>query len=152
MSQLSSEHFMGLKQFFFKSLGKWESHRTYMYPNGKCTYSTTLFNWSQDKETGLFVVSWKNEELKSEGTMGIELINDFKLARTNGYFTSAPTISHIQTCSDVHLRTLTSYDGATYDEEINFVSDDRRIRRTIGTKDSTQDVILIGTYVERKLD
>lgn len=152
MSQSSSEHFMGLKQFFFKSLGRWESHRTYMYPNGKCTYSTTLFNWDYDEDKGFYVVQWNNEELKSTGMMGIKLKDDFKLERSNGYFTSAPTISHIQTCSDVHLRTLTSYDGCTYDEEINFVSDDRRIRRTIGTKDDTQKVILIGTYVERKLD
>jgi len=152
MSQLSEEGLMSLRQFFMRSLGRWESHRTYMYPNGKCTYSQTMFNWDYNEEKGIFLVQWNNETLNSTGMMGIRIASDFILERSQGYFTDKPTQSHIQTSSRDHLRTLTSYGGGTYDEEINFVSDDRRIRRTIGTKDTTQAVILIGTYVERKLD
>jgi len=152
MSQLYSEEHMSLRQFFGRSLGKWESHRNYMYGNGNCTNSITIFDWTYNKDKGFYVVSWDNEAMKSDGSMGIRIASDFTLERSNGYFTVDPTTSSVITCSRDHLRTKTSYGGATYDEEINFANDSRRIRRTIATKDSTQQVFLIGTYVEKKLD
>jgi len=150
ISQLFNKENMSLKQFFSRSLGQWESHRNYMYANGKCTNSITIFDWQYDKK-GFYVVHWDNQTLQSTGTMHIKIVSDFKLERSNGYFTNKPTESLVQVSSKDHLRTLTSYAGCTYDEEIHYIGSDRRIRRTIGKKDKTDDVLLIGTYVERKL-
>ena len=142
---------MSLKQFFTRAVGQWESHRTYMYKNGKCTYSTTLFEWRYDAINNLYLVDWNNIVLNSTGTMSINIVSDFKLLRSNGYFTNQPTESTVMLSSKNYLKTLTSYGGCTYDEEITFINDNRRIRRTTATKDNTKDVILIGTYVERRV-
>lgn len=140
-----------LNDFFIKSLGTWESHRTYMYSNGKCNYSTTVFNWNYKKEEEMFLVNWENELLNSKGTMGIKVISNNLIHRTNGYFTKNPTESSVKKINEECLRTITSYGGNTYDEKIIFINKDRRIRRTIGTSNIDSTVMLIGTYVEKRI-
>ena len=147
------EKIMSTKNFFMQSLGEWESHRTYMYANGKVISSVTKFLWERGDDTNsLFVVGWNNEIQKSTGQMCIKIANDFTLERSIGYFSKSPTVSQILTCSKDCLHTLTTYGGATYDEKIEFVTRDLRIRRTIGYKEGEPEkVILIGTYVEKRI-
>ena len=138
------------KAFFRKTLGKWESHRTYMYKNGKTTYSVTEFDWKE--EEGGYTVNWVNEILKSSGSMHLKIANDFELHRSIGYFSKEATVSRIIAADNKTLHTITTYGGHTYDEKIEFVTDDLRIRRTIAYKEGKPDeVFLIGNYVERRL-
>ena len=141
------------KAFFRKTLGEWESHRTYLYAKtGKCSYSVTNFHWVADDEHDGFTVSWTNETLKSSGEMFIKIVNDFELHRSIGYFTKEATVSRVIASSKDTLHTITTCGGSTYDERIEFVTNDLRIRRTIAYKEGKPDeVFLIGNYVERKL-
>lgn len=139
------------KQFFNRTLGRWESHRTYLYAkSGKVINSITIFEWTRDKD-GIYTVNWDNQAMKADGSMSIRIASDFVLERSRGYFTDDVTESRIQTCSRDNLRTLTCYGGKSYDEKIDFLSDDLRLRRTIATDDKTGEVFLVGNYVEKRL-
>ena len=151
MSTYKDENNVMAKQFFNRTLGHWESHRTYLYAkSGKVINSVTLFVWSRN-EDGIYRVTWDNEVQNSIGNMNIRIASDFILERSCGYFTDDVTQSRIQTVSRDSLHTITSYGGRTYDEKIDYVSDDLRLRRTIATIDASGDVFLIGSYVERRV-
>lgn len=151
MDQTISQSFNGMTTAFFKkTLGQWESHRTYMYASGKVTTSVTEFDWCE--EQGGYTVNWINETLKSSGSMHIKIPNAFELHRSIGYFSKNATVSRIIAASSTHLHTITTYGGNTYDEKIEFVTNDLRIRRTIAYKEGKRDqVFLIGNYVERRI-
>lgn len=139
------------KRFFNRTLGQWESHRTYLYAkSGKVINSITIFEWTRDDD-GVYTVTWDNQAMKAGGSMSIRIPNDFILERSRGYFTDDVTQSRIQTSSYDHLQTITSYGGKSYDERIDYLNDDLRLRRTIATDDKSGEVFLVGNYVEKRL-
>ena len=148
---------MSAKAFFNQSIGKWESHRTYLYAkSGKTTVSVTEFEWHRDREdNSMFRVAWDNATLKSSGSMSIRVASDYILERDRGYFTQSKTESKIMSVNKDFLQTETIYDGCLYDERIEFVTKDLRVRRTIGWKLDAEgnkvSVVLIGNYIERRI-
>ncbi len=144
---------MIVKEFFENTLGKWESHRTYMYPsNNKIVTVVTCFEWVKLKEDQ-FKVNWNSSS--GEGVMIITLSNDDYFTRDVGYFTNEPTSSMIIKVSPFNLSTSTSYNNSTYEETIEFLDLNHRARRTIGYKADNKNlkgkVTLSGSYQEFKV-
>lgn len=136
-----------LEKFFQRSLGTWTSHRSYFYANKKeVINSITNFEWSQNKEQ--YCVSWDNKEQNSQGSISFVLEGDSCIQRDKGYFTNNNTSSKVLYVSESKLKTLTIYNGMSFVETIEFISDDVRVRRTIATKEKTNKVFLIGNYIE----
>lgn len=146
---------MSLLIFLNKSIGKWESHRIYMYPkSGVIDYSITNFEWS--KVNDIYTVDWVNNKLNSTGSMNIKIQNDFYIERSRGYFTNDITLSEVIVNDSNILQTHTIYNNTLFDERIEFLNNNHRFRRTIAyqldaEKKKTGLTILAGTYMEKRL-
>jgi hypothetical protein len=145
---------MLVKEFFDNTLGKWESHRTYMYPNNnKIKTVVTFFEWT-NPENKVYKVNW--ESVEGKGSMTILLSNDDFFKRDIGYFTNKNTESIILNVDSMNLSTKTSYNDMIFEETIEFLGLQHRTRRTIGYKQNTDltkgRVILSGSYQEFKIN
>lgn len=139
-----------MKQFFMKSIGKWESNRMYTYlTKGTTEVSTTILAWSKNEDD--FYVTWKNEKLNNKGQMKVSILSDYKIERSRGMFSDKPTVSEVLTSSKDYLKTQTCYDGKTSIEEIEFLTDDVRVRRTLVTRDSDGLLLIVGNYTEYRI-
>lgn len=142
-----------LLKFFDKSVGVWESHRTYMYPNSsKIESIITTFEWTNPSEQ-VYEVKWAS--VKGEGNMILNIVSDSVIKRNVGYFTTKPTISKILQSNVNYLITETIYNNTIFVETIEFFTPQHRTRRTIGYKEYLNcckgPVILSGSYQEKKL-
>jgi hypothetical protein len=143
---------MLVSKFFENTLGRWESHRTYMYPkSNKITTLTTFFEWV-NPEDNVYKVNWNSSE--GQGSMEILLSNDKEFHRNIGYFTKDCTTSIILDVSTLYLFTRTSYNNMIFKEKITFLDHAHRTRQTVGYKNDNGregDVILSGSYQEFKV-
>jgi len=144
---------MKLTSFFNRSLGTWESHRTYLYPtSGTIKSFITTFTWT-NPFVNYYDVVWSS--INGKGSFNCTFNDDTQIQRGSGYFTSHPTTSRILSISHKVLHTLTIYNNVIFDEKIVFLNDSFRTRRTFGykqNKDLSQgDLILSGSYQEKKL-
>lgn len=142
-----------LLKFFNKSVGVWESHRTYMYPNSNRIKSVvTNFEWINPSER-VYEVNWAS--LEGEGNMVLNIISDSIIERNVGYFTAKPTISKVLTSNENCLVTETVYNNTIFVETIDFITTKHRTRRTIAYKEyldcSKGPIILSGSYQEKKV-
>lgn len=157
MKKYKEDSMMGLKQFFSKSLGLWESHRSYLYvtQNNKIEESITKFEWVVGDQPNEYRVFWNNSIVTRDRSMGITIVDDYTLQRDQGYFTPKPTVSQVVRSSEDILITVTEYNGMNFNERIEFVTKDYRLRRTIAryiNSDGTLgDINLIGNYLEKRL-
>jgi hypothetical protein len=142
---------MTLKQFFSKSVGVWKSHRSYFYKDKNFIEdSVTVFEWSK-VDINNYSVEWVNSINKRERTMSVCIKDDFRIERSNGYYSSKPTTSNVVSCSPIFLKTITEYNFTSFDERIEFITNDLRIRRTIATDLKTGEIILVGNYIEKRI-
>lgn len=144
---------MLVDKFFENTLGRWESHRTYMYPKtNKIKTLVTYFEWTNPSDN-IFKVNWNSSE--GEGSMNIILENDEFFKRDIGYFTNDNTVSYILDIHPLYLNTRTSYNNMIFEETIEFLDSNHRTRRTIGYKSkdliNKETVILSGSYQEFKI-
>lgn len=142
-----------LLKFFNKSVGVWESHRTYMYPaSNRIESVVTNFEWINPSER-VYEVNWSS--LKGEGNMVLNIISDSIIERNVGYFTTKPTISKVLTSNENCLVTETVYNNTIFVETIEFITTKHRTRRTIAYKEyldcSKGPIILSGSYQEKKV-
>lgn len=141
---------MLVQKFFENTLGRWESHRTYMYPSSnKIKTLVTYFEWVNPKNN-TYKVTW--ESVEGQGSMNILLSDDKCFKRDIGYFTDQNTTSIILNVHPLNLTTSTSYNNMIFEETIEFLDSEHRTRRTIGYKQSANNikdrVILSGSYQE----
>lgn len=139
---------MNIHDFLDASSGKWFSKRNYRYANGKEQSVITEFTVELQKdEPGNCTIQWKSS-IGTEGTMHIGFMQDGSIVRDRGYFTQSATKGSWNMDGNTLCMT-TSYDGVTYRETIT-IAGDKRIRQTVGTKDSDGAFVLSGQYVEQR--
>ena len=98
-------------------------------------------------EYGNFAVSWTGQ---TSGRMVLTLENDV-LHRDIGYFSNEPTDSLLERVDDDTVAFRTTYGGNTYREEVRYLGADLRLRQTVGWKEGTDEMVLAGQYVERRI-
>jgi hypothetical protein len=104
-------------------------------------------------------IAWKSYYLNtldeySKGVMDLTFdVDDSKIYRNKGYFTTTPTTSEILVLNNNYLKTKTVYEGKKYIEEIDIYNLDSKLYRRRFTRayDENNKNTLIGNYLERKL-
>lgn len=137
------------KPFMDRSVGRWVSHRRYLFGrNLKSGEYTTEFE-IELKDGNNYSVSWSGQ---TEGTMDLVLEGD-ELKRSRTYYDAGDdsTYQKMSTIDDDAVVFRTSYDGTSYREEIRFLGDDIRLRQNVGTNIETGDVEMVGQYYERRV-
>ena len=96
-----------------------------------------------------WAVLWKSD--RNEGEMGIVLRGD-TITRSRNYFEGENCTNTKLECVDNDTVVFySSYGGMDYREEIRFINDDKfRLRQTVGYKEGTDKVIVIGQYWEER--
>ena len=145
-------------KFLQQSIGEWESFRIYIYPNNKVVsiQSTMIIEEIVDNK---IQIAWKSYYLNtldeySKGVMDLTFdVDDSKIYRNKGYFTTTPTTSEILVLNNNYLKTKTVYEGKKYIEEIDIYNLDSKLYRRRFTRayDENNKNTLIGNYLERKL-
>ena len=97
-----------------------------------------------------WAVLWASD--RNEGEMGIILDGD-TVKRSRNYFEGEEgTITKLEKVDDDTVVFLSSYGGMDYREEIRFLNGNKfRLRQTVGYKEGTDKVIVIGQYWEELL-
>ena len=147
-----------MHKFLQQSIGEWESFRIYIYPNNKVVsiQSTMIIEEIVDNK---IQIAWKSYYLNtldeySKGVMDLTFdVDDSKIYRNKGYFTTTPTTSEILVLNNNYLKTKTVYEGKKYIEEIDIYNLDSKLYRRRFTRayDENNKNTLIGNYLERKL-
>ena len=147
-----------MHKFLQQSIGEWESFRIYIYPNNKVVsiQSTMIIEEIVDNK---IQIAWKSYYLNtldeySKGVMDLTFdVDDSKIYRDKGYFTTTPTTSEILVLNNNYLKTKTVYEGKKYIEEIDIYNLDSKLYRRRFTRayDENNKNTLIGNYLERKL-
>ena len=145
------------RDFLRRTAGEWTSHRRYLYTeNGVIDNSRSNLEVEILSDTGDIVrsrLAWQTsdvhtEKLISEGEMITETDGEV-LKRDIGYMTKDETDCKIHMVDDDCVVLNTAYSGMKFREEIRLLEGDTiRLRQTVGKKDSTGRVFLVGQYYE----
>ena len=131
--------------------GQWVSDRRYLYfspwrEEPKSIELTTHFEVVK-LEYGKFSVDWRGQ---TNGRMVLTL-EGAVLHRDIGYFSNDPTDSFLERLDHNTVSFWTTYGGQSYREEVRYLGDDLRLRQTVGWKEGTDQMVLAGQYVERRI-
>jgi len=131
-----------------RSCGKWRSERRYLFQSdGKPVNLTTMMDIYEGERGNQFVIDWTG---KTTGRMEIELGGD-TLRRSRDYFGDEAHSSEVLMLTEDIIRFTTTYDGVTYQETIELLSNDQyRMRQTFGTNPDGS-FVLAGQYCEFRL-
>ncbi len=140
---------MSYTDWFNRCVGSWESHRRYlMGPKKVMDNLVTCFdivNRSDDE----WAVLWRSD--RNEGEMGLILKGD-ELHRSRNYFDNGEgTITKLEQIDTDTVVFYSSYGGSDYREEIRFLGDNFRLRQTVGYKEGTDRIIVVGQYAEYRV-
>ena len=136
--------------WFKRCEGKWVSHRRYlMGPKKSIDNLVTEFDIVSRGEDE-WAVLWSSE--RNEGEMGIILDGDV-IKRSRNYFEGQEgTNTKLEKVDDDTVVFYSSYGGMDYREEIRFLTNDQfRLRQTVGYKEGTDKVVVVGQYWEERL-
>lgn len=135
-------------QWLRRSCGHWRSERRYLFQaDGKPVNLTTMMEIYEGERGNEFIVDWTG---KTSGRLEITLDGD-TLRRSRDYFGDNAHDSKVEMLSNDIFRTTTTYDGVTYVETIELLSEDQyRLRQTFGTKEDGS-FALTGQYCEFRL-
>lgn len=145
------------RNFLRRTAGNWTSHRRYFYPsNGKIDNSKSALEveiTADSDDVTQVRLGWKTHDshtnqLISEGEMLTE--TDGSVMRRNiGYMTKDETECNVSMIDNDCVVLMTAYSGMNFREEIRLLENDSvRLRQTVGKKDSTGEVFLVGQYYE----
>lgn len=139
---------MSYTEWFKRCEGSWVSHRRYLYgPKKTLDNLVTEFRIEHRGEDEWAVV-WASE--RNEGEMGIILDGD-TVKRSRNYFEGQEgTVTKLERVDDDTVVFHSTYGGATYREEIRFLGDNFRLRQTVGFKEGTDKIVVIGQYAEER--
>lgn len=140
---------MDYAPWFDRCVGKWVSHRRYlMGPKKNIDNLVTNFDIVKRADDE-WAILWSSD--RNEGEMGIVLQGD-TISRSRNYFGGeSGTITKLECVDNDTVVFHSSYGGMDYREEIRFINDDKfRLRQTVGYKEGTDNVIVIGQYWEER--
>jgi hypothetical protein len=140
-----TDHNARRDSWFDRCAGDWRSDRRYLYFGASEPKVVNLVtHFSVERTEGGHRVTWTGQ---TNGVMNLTIDGD-KLRRDIGYFTDEATTSLMQVLDEDTIVFRTSYGGADYREEIRFLSDDLRLRQTVGMKGDR--LVLSGQYTETR--
>lgn len=138
---------MNFAPWFDRCVGSWVSHRRYlMGPNKKLDNLITNFDIVKRADDE-WAVLWNSE--RNEGEMGIVLDGNI-IKRSRNYFEGENgSMTKLECVDNDTVVFYSSYGGMDYREEIRFINEDKfRLRQTVGCKEGTDNVIVVGQYWE----
>lgn len=145
------------RNFLRRTAGEWISHRRYLYTDkGIIDNSRSNLEVEILSDTGDVVrsrLAWQTSDINtekviSEGEMVTET-DGLVLKRDIGYMTKDETECNIHMIDDDCVVLHTAYSGMKFREEIRLLEGDTiRLRQTVGKKDATGQVFLVGQYYE----
>ena len=136
------------EEWFDRCVGKWESHRRYLMGPKKSIDNLVTYFDIVKRESDEWAVLWKSD--RNEGEMGLILKGD-ELHRSRNYFDNGEgTITKLELVDEDTVVFHSSYGGADYREEIRFLGDNFRLRQTVGYKEGTDKIFVVGQYAEYK--
>ena len=141
---------MDYSAWFDRCVGSWVSHRRYlMGPKKAIDNLVTNFDIEKRGDTE-WAVLWSSD--RNQGEMGVVLDGD-TIKRSRNYFEGGEgTVTKLECIDDDTVVFLSSYGGMDYREEIRFLNGNKfRLRQTIGYKEGTDKVIVIGQYFEEQV-
>ena len=142
---------MNYKDWFGRCVGSWESHRRYlMGPKKSLDNLITNFEIVELSDDEWSVI-WSSD--RNEGEMGIILDEEQGVVRrSRNYFDNGEgTVTRLERIDEDTVVFYSSYGGADYREEIRFLGDDFRLRQTVGYKEGTNKIFVVGQYAEYKV-
>ena len=142
---------MNYKDWFDRCVGSWESHRRYlMGPKKSLDNLITNFEIVELSDDEWSVI-WSSD--RNEGEMGIILDEEQGVVRrSRNYFDNGEgTVTRLERIDEDTVVFYSSYGGADYREEIRFLGDDFRLRQTVGYKEGTNKIFVVGQYAEYKV-
>lgn len=141
---------MTYTNWFDRCVGSWESHRRYLYGPKKTIDNLVTYFDIVKREGDEWAVLWKSD--RNEGEMGLILKGD-EIHRSRNYFDNGEgTITKLQLVDSDTVVFLSSYGGMDYREEIRFLAGDLyRLRQTVGYKQGTDKVVVVGQYWEERV-
>ena len=138
--------------WFTRCEGSWTSHRRYlMGPKKNIDNLVTYFDIERRADDE-WVVLWNSD--RNEGEMGVILDeSEGVIKRSRNYFEGEEgTITRLERLDQDAVVFYSSYGGMDYREEIRFLNGNKyRLRQTVGYKQGTDIVIVIGQYWEEKV-
>ena len=145
---------MTFTNWFTRCEGSWESHRRYLAGPKKAIDNLVTEFRVEPREENVWAVLWNSD--RNEGEMGLVLDNEAgTVTRSRNYFESSKdnggTVTKIELLDEDTVVFYSSYGGADYREEIRFLGDDFRLRQTVGFKEGTDRIFIVGQYAEYKV-
>ena len=142
---------MNYKDWFDRCVGSWESHRRYLM-GPKKSLDNLITNFEiVTRSDDEWAVLWSSD--RNEGEMGIILDEEQGVVRrSRNYFDNGEgTVTRLERIDEDTVVFYSSYGGADYREEIRFLGDDFRLRQTVGYKEGTNKIFVVGQYAEYKV-
>lgn len=137
--------------WFDRCVGSWTSHRRYLMGSKK-TIDNLVTDFSIEKrQSDEWAILWKSD--RNEGEMGIILDESAGvIKRSRNYFEGGEgTVTKLERIDRDTVVFYSSYSGMDYREEIRFLGDDFRLRQTVGYKEGTDKIVVVGQYAEYKV-
>jgi hypothetical protein len=142
---------MSFSDWFTRCEGKWVSHRRYlMGPKKQLDNLVTEFTIEARGENE-WAVLWASD--RNEGEMGIILDEtEGVVKRSRNYFEGAEgTVTQLERIDQDTVVFYSSYGGMDYREEIRFLGNNFRLRQTVGYKEGTDKIVVVGQYAEYRV-
>ena len=119
-----------------------------MGPNKAIDNLVTKFS-TEPRGENQWAVLWSSD--RNEGEMGLVLDGD-TVKRSRNYFEGGEgTTTKLELLDEDTVVFYSSYGGMDYREEIRFLGDYFRLRQTVGYKEGTDKVIIVGQYAEYRV-
>ena len=101
------------------------------------------------REENQWAVSWSSE--RNEGEMVLVLDGDVVKRSRNYFDTEEGTTTRLERLDADTVVFYSTYGGMDYREEIRFLGDNFRLRQTVGYKEGTDKVVIVGQYAEYRV-
>ena len=142
------------KDWFDRCEGSWRSHRRYL-AGPKRSIDNLITEFTHEiRGDGEYAVVWESD--RNTGEMGLLLDEaNGNVIRSRNYFESTKdeggTVTRLERIDEDTVVFYSSYGGADYREEIRFLDDNNRLRQTVGCKEGTDRVFIVGQYYEERI-
>ena len=137
--------------WFDRCVGDWSSHRRYLM-GPKKTIDNLVTDFTIEKRAAdEWAILWKSD--RNEGEMGIILDeSEGVIKRSRNYFDNGEgSVTKLERIDQDTVVFYSSYGGMDYREEIRFLGNDVRLRQTVGYKQGTDKIVVVGQYFEEKV-
>ena len=142
---------MTFTNWFTRCEGSWESHRRYLSGPKKAIDNLVTNFTIEARGENNWAVLWNSD--RNEGEMGLVLDNEAgTVTRSRNYFEGQEgTVTKLELLDADTVVFYSAYGGMEFREEIRFLGDDFRLRQTVGYKEGTDRIIIVGQYAEYKV-